>query len=211
MNIFIKNKTGSIGVFRGIELQIDEVFLVPAQSVQSWGGDVVISGLIVSGGLHVSINGTTFLDPITGLKYIQGNIADVNVAANPTFTSKLVGTKKIFSRMTGKKFPVEVGLNTLDFLIPKNEMKMNGVEITNGKIGETVNFKVLDTSTGTLSTIPNFPLNQFAFDINLPDGFYSQKSNYDADVIKDLVIRIEITAVEARDLCVNYLLHELKL
>lgn len=132
------------------------------------------------------------------------------VTVGSTFRSKKIGDKKLFSRITGKKFPVAVGVNTLDFLIPKNEMKMNGVEITNGKMGETVNFKVLDTATGTISTIPNFMLNQFAFDVNLPDGFYSQKSDYDADVIKDLVIRIEITAVEARDLCVNYLLHELK-
>lgn len=210
MNIFIRNKTGSVGIFRGSELQIDEVFLVPSASVQSWGNDVVISGLIVSGGLDVSINGTTFLDPITGLKYIQGNIADVNISANPTFTSKNIGSKKLFSRLTGKVFPVVVGVNTLDFSIPFNSMKMNGLEIVNAKAGETVNLKVLDTPTGLISGYPNVVLNQFGFAVVMPEGFYPQISHYDADIIKDLVIRLEYTAKEARDLGINYLLHEVK-
>jgi hypothetical protein len=211
MNIFIKNKTGSTNIFRGIELQNDEVFLIPSGLVQSWGNDVVIVGHVVSGSLTVSSNGSSFLNPIEGLKILQGFLVETKTIESPAFSAKVIGGKKIFSRITGKKFPVIVGLNTLDFSIPKNEMKMNGVEITNGKEGETVNFKVLDTPTGTISTVPNYTLNQFAFDLNLPNGFYSQRSNYDADVIKDLVIRIEINAVEARDLCVNYLLHEMKL
>jgi hypothetical protein len=210
MNNFIKNNTGSQGVFRGISLEIDETYLIPVSLVRSWGSDVNIASLVLSGGLGVTNDGTNYLDPISGLRSLQESLIETRVVSNPPFAGKTVGEKKIFSRMTGKKFPVTVGVNTLDFLIPKTEMKMNGVEITNGKVGETVNFKVLDTATGAISTIPNFMLNQFAFDVNLPDGFYSQKSNYDADVIKDLVIRIEITAVEARDLCVNYLLHELK-
>lgn len=53
-------------------------------------------------------------------------------------------------------------------------------------------------------------LNQFGFAVVMPEGFYSQKSNYDADVMKDLVIRLEYTAKEARDLGINYLIHELK-
>jgi hypothetical protein len=210
MNNIVKNNTGSQGVFRGIPLEVDETYLVPVSVVRSWGSDVNIASLVLSGWLAVTNDGVNYLDPISGLRSLQESLIETKIVASPAFADKKIGSKKLFSRITGKKFPVVVGLNILDFAIPKAEMKMNGVEITNGEVGETVNFKVLDTPTGTLSGVPNYPLNQFAFDVNLPDGFYSQKSDYDADVIKDLVIRIEINAVEARDLAVNYLIHELK-
>jgi hypothetical protein len=80
----------------------------------------------------------------------------------------------------------------------------------NGKVGETMKLKVLDTATGTITTVPNYLLNQFGFDINLPDGYYVRESHYDADLIKDLVIRVEFTAIEARNVGINYSIHELK-
>lgn len=135
---------------------------------------------------------------------------EVLVTQQPAFAAKTVGTKKLYTRATGKVHTVVVGANNLDFLIPFNEMKFNGLEIVNGLVGEKVNLKILDTATGTITTVPNYLLNQFGFDVNLPDGMYVRESAYDADLIKDLVVRIEFTAIEARDVRVNYLIHELK-
>lgn len=211
MIIRFKNNTQAARSWAGQEIQAGEYYTLEVGEEAVWSKNSSVLVSITDAELILNDGTRDVASVPDALKILFGlSPKDVQVVTNPPFAGKVLGEKKIFSRMTGKKFPVTVGVNILDFLIPKTEMKMNGVEITNGKVGETVNFKVLDTATGAISTIPNFMLNQFAFDVNLPDGFYSQKSNYDADVIKDLVIRIEITAVEARDLCVNYLLHELK-
>lgn len=211
MTIRFKNNTGEARSWAGQEILPGSYYTLETGEDVVWSKNSSVLSSITAGELVLNDGTSDVVVTSEALKILFGLAPkDVQVVMNPPFASKAIGTKKVFARMTGKKFPVTVGLNTLNFLIPKNEMKMNGVEITNGKVGETVNFKVLDTATGTISTIPNFMLNQFAFDVNLPDGFYSQKSDYDADVIKDLVIQIEITAVESRDLCVNYLIHELK-
>lgn len=146
------------------------------------------------------------------IDYLKSDVAkDVIVLEQPPFSSKLIGTKKLYTRATGVSHAVVVGANTLDFLIPYNEMKFNGIEIVNAKVGEKVSLKILDTATGTITTVPNYLLNQFGFNVNLPDGFYARESMYDADLIKDLVVRIEFTAIEARNVGINYLIHELKI
>lgn len=141
---------------------------------------------------------------------LPGDANEVLVLSNPAFSAKTVGTKKLYSRSTGAKYTVVVGANTLDFVVPYNEVKFNGLQICNGKVGESVNLKVLDTPTGTISGVPDYQLNQFGYSVNMPDGFYQRESAYDADLIKDLKIRMEYTATEARYLYVNYLIHELK-
>jgi len=187
-----------------------EYDLQPAE-INTWrASDKVIVDLS-SGDLAIG-DGVTYKSTASeAVAFLLGTLpAAVEVNTQPAFASKKVGTKKLYTRATGKSFALVVGSNTLDFLIPYNEMKFTGIEIDGGKIGERVNLKILDTATGTISGVPNYMLNQFGFDVNLPDGFYSRESQYDADLIKDLVIRIELTAVEARNIGVNYLIHELK-
>jgi hypothetical protein len=160
----------------------------------SSGDQTILSGIVTAhSGLALPVDATP-----------------VDVSSQPAFASKKVGTKKLYTRATGKVFAVTVGTNNLDFLIPFNEMKFNGIHIVNGKVGETVNLKILDTATGTITGVANYLLNQFGFSVNLPDGVFIRESQYDADMIKDLVVRIELTAVEARDFRVNYAIHELK-
>jgi hypothetical protein len=40
------------------------------------------------------------------------------------------------------------------------------------------------------SEVPSAPLNQFGFGVELPEGFYRDSSEYDADLIKDMEVRI---------------------
>lgn len=154
--------------------------------------------------------------PVEALKIIEDDAISVQTI-NPNlgslrapFSQKTANGMKLYTRATGVSHAVVVGANVLDFVVPFNTVKFNGLEIVNGKAGEKVSLKILDTPAGAISGVPNYELNQFGFDVNLPDGFYSRESNYDADLIKDLKVRIEFTAIEARNVGVNYLIHELK-
>jgi len=206
----VKNNKESSDVWAGMTIAAGAEYDLQAADLAVWkANDKVIQDLA---SLELLIgDGTSY--KTTGseaVNYLLGTSVDVKVNEAPPFSSKKIGSKKLYTRATGKAFTVSVGSNNLDFLIPYNEMKINGIEIVNGKVGEKVNLKVLDTAAGTISTVPNYMLNQFGFDVNLPDGMFVRESQYDADMIKDLVIRIEYTAIEARDVRVNYLIHELK-
>lgn len=130
----------------------------------------------------------------------SGNVVKKDLA----FKSKAVEGGKLFRRKHGFKIvDIPAGQSvTLELNVPYNAVKINEIEFVNCKVGDTVNFKVKDTPTGTISAtlvatnftaIPNLVLNQFGFDAELPDGFYRDVSEYDADLIKDMKIVIEYT------------------
>jgi len=62
-----------------------------------------------------------------------------------------------------------------------------------------------------LSTIPNYMLNQFGFNVEMPDGFYKDESSYDADLIQNM--KIELTyfnnGENEKHIGVNFTLHEI--
>lgn len=118
----------------------------------------------------------------------QGNIIqDVK-----PFAAKAVESGSLFRRKHGfKSAEIAAGQSgTIELVIPYNQVKINEVEFTNAREGDTVDFKVHDTPTGTISTIPNYMLNQFGFDAELPNGLYRDKSDYDADLILNMKIVI---------------------
>lgn len=116
------------------------------------------------------------------------------------FANKAVEDGKLFRRKHGFKAAAEIAHGaegTVQLVVPYDKCKINEFEIINCLEGLTVDFKVHDTPTGTISqtleatgftAVPNLMLNQFGFDVELPNGFYRDKSDYDADVIKDMRI-----------------------
>lgn len=131
----------------------------------------------------------------------------------PPFASKVLSNgKKLFRRKHGVSGTIEANSSgTLSLVIPYALAKINKVEIVNCAIGDTADLKVYDTPTGTISTVPNYMLNQFGFDVCLPDNFYVDESNYDADLIQNM--KIEITyknnSSEDREVGINIVLHQL--
>lgn len=127
-------------------------------------------------------------------------------------TVRLNGEEKsLYKRIHGKSFAVVNGTTNLDFSVPYNNAKVESIEIINGELGDKLNFKVLDTPTGTISGIPNLMLNQFGFDVYMDgSGYYEQRSQYDADVILDMQFRIEFTTTTAKTVYINYILNEVK-
>jgi hypothetical protein len=111
------------------------------------------------------------------------------VSHQAPFKSKAVGSGKLFRRKHGfNKLVAANSTEEIDLIVPYNICKINQVEFTNAVDGDTVSFKVHDTSTGLFSTVPRYMLNQFGFDVELPNGFYTDKSDYDADLVLDMII-----------------------
>jgi hypothetical protein len=132
----------------------------------------------------------------------------------PFQPKKLIDGQKLFRRKHGfVSSEIAVGqTGTIDLVVPYNTAKINEVEITNGREGVSIDLKVYDTPTGTISTVPNYMLNQFGFNVELPHGFYRDISDYDADVIKDMKIEITIKNNSNEPLALrgNIVWHELK-
>jgi hypothetical protein len=110
------------------------------------------------------------------------------------FLPKKQGENKLFRRKKGFKSSeiADGSTGTIEIIVPFPSVKINELEIVNGKEGAVLDFKVHDTPTGTISTVPNLMLNQFGFDVELPDGFYRDRSEYDADLIQDMKIIITV-------------------
>lgn len=137
----------------------------------------------------------------------NGNI--INEVHTRAFREKVIDGKKLFRRKHGLELDLSLQ-NYVEFNIPYACCKINEVEIINPLSDDKINFKVLDTPTGTISTVPNLMLNQFGFDVNLPDGqMYRDISSYDADLIGDMKIRIEYTSTRTDKVYFNIVLHEL--
>lgn len=136
------------------------------------------------------------------------------VELSKAFADKILPCgKKIFKRVHGVKITVEDVMVPAELVIPYDDCKITGVELLAGVYGDNVNFKVYDTPTGTLSTIPNSMLNQFGFGVYVAKDIHTEMSNYDADLIKDLKIEVEYTPKNTgvpRDVYVNFILHEVK-
>lgn len=133
--------------------------------------------------------------------------------SKPFFDKKLPDGKKIFKRIHGATTTVQASTVNVELVVPYNTCKITGVEIIAAVHGDKVNFKVLDTPTGTISTIPNYLLNQFGFEVFLAKDLHREISNYDADLIKDMKLVVEYIPKDTgspREIYVNFILHEVK-
>lgn len=209
---YIHNISGSTKIYEGIEVENNAYLLIQdSKLIQFANSDFVIEE-ISAARAKMSDNGTSDLAGGISdqINFLKDTVRDVKVTEQPVFAAKKIGSKKLYTRAYGKTFSLSVGTNNLDFSIPFDEVKFNGIEIDKAKAGEKVSLKILDTPQGLISGQANYVLNQFGYDINLPDGFYRRMSDYDADLIKDLQVRIIYEATEARTIGINYMIHELK-
>ena len=64
--------------------------------------------------------------------------------------------------------------------------------------------------TGTFSTVPNYMLNQFGFNVVVSELLYSDKSDYDADLIKDMKVKLvyKNDTNASKEVGVNITFHE---
>lgn len=132
--------------------------------------------------------------------------------SNSPFGNKSIGTKNLFRRKHGMSKAVAANsTDTIIFSVPYNQAKITKAELVNCSAGDIVNLTVHDDTSGSYSTIPNYKLNQFGFDVNMPDGMYVDESQYDADLYLGMVVKIEYTNNTGSQaiIGVNITLHEL--
>ena len=136
----------------------------------------------------------------------------VEQSSLPAFADKLVAAGKLFRRKHG--CPVqEIGPGetvTISLTVPYAAAKINKAEIVGCRFGDTVNLSVHDSVNGDYTTVPDYKLNQFGFNVVMPDGFYVDKSEYDADLYTGMQIKVDYTnnGIDAVLVGVNYTLHE---
>lgn len=128
-----------------------------------------------------------------------------------SFTSKtLPNGKKLFARNTGLQYSLSSGANTITHTATLPWAKVTGIEVIGAEILDYADFKVLDSSTGVYSGIPNYLLNQFAFSVNIAKDYYSRTSTFDADLYQGMVISISYNSVSAKTIGINLIMNEVK-
>lgn len=140
-------------------------------------------------------------------------VSVVEEIAPPPFANKALSTgQKLFKRIHGVQSTISANsTGTIQLTVPYTQAKINGLEIIGSSPGDTGNFNVYDNAAGTISTIPNYKLNQFGFNVCMRPEFHKEESKYDADVILGMVLELEFTNNQNTDqlIGVNFILHEL--
>ena len=136
----------------------------------------------------------------------------INSSERP-FATKEIDGKSLFKREHGIVVNCSAGANVFELTVPYAHCKMNEAKIVWQPSGCTADFEVFDDANGTYSTIPNYKLNQFGFNVGLAEKAHHSTCRYDADVYLGMVVRCTITCptgMTAQDICVNFILNELK-
>lgn len=141
--------------------------------------------------------------------------SEVAVSSKQAFASKVLPDgRKIFARERGIEpetvAPGAIGSLVLE--IPYAAAKITDATIIGCRLGDTVNLKILDTPGGLITTIPLYPINQFGYDVNMPDGLFFKKYDYDADLFAGLHVAVEYknNGDDPVTIYVNLGLHEVK-
>lgn len=135
------------------------------------------------------------------------------VASAPFASKVLTSGQKLFKRVHGVQAVVPANsTESISFVVPYVQAKINGLQIVGASLGDTANFKVYDNSSGTISTIPNMLLNQFGFNVCLSEKFHVEESHYDADVIQGMKLELEFSNNTNSEVTIgaNFILHEVK-
>jgi len=98
----------------------------------------------------------------------------------------------------------------LDMAVAWPKVELTGVEIMGGSLGDNVQLKIVDTEEGTYSTIPNYVLNQFGYDWNLPGTLYIKELPYNATLYQGMKIAVvyKNNSTDATEVFINFDIHE---
>lgn len=156
--------------------------------------------------LVINHSGEPFPEEINPLK--------TKVTQQPPFADKtLPDGRPLFRRKHGVSSSILANeTKSIKFEVPYGTAKVDEVEIINCVAMDKIDLIVLDSTSGTYTTVPNYKLNQFGFDVCLSDGYYSDSSNYDAELRGGMQLEIVYKNSEstAKEVGVNITLHEVK-
>lgn len=186
---------------------------IPKLEQLAWAENSEVLVYIANGDLLLKLNDVEITDVSKAIDILKDlNVKPVKITPYPFREKILEDGKKTFTRVHGISASVQGASDNIDFVIPYTNCKITGMEVIGGVLGDVVNFKVLDTPTGTISTIPNYELNQFGFNVAVSSGFYKYVSEYPADLIQNMKIRLEYDAKDEllpRTVYINLFLHQI--
>jgi hypothetical protein len=200
--VVIKNNTSEVKTWLRT-FQPGEEYILPTDNTILFKYSVLESLLIdIANGEALIGNGDIFYTSVNDqLNYLKGNLPqEVNISSAPPFSSKIIDNKKIFRRKHGFSFVVPANSNNSLYLtVPYNEVLINEVELTNCVQGDSIDFFVYDSVNGLYQQSLGVPagsvnsdlmLNQFGFGVYLPQGFYRDRSEYDAKLFGTMRVKI---------------------
>jgi hypothetical protein len=133
------------------------------------------------------------------------------ITSIPAFAAKVLPDgNKLFKRVVGIRSDLVAGDNTIVWVNPYNWAKFMAAEVVGGEAGDYVDVYVLDSTSGSITSVPNYVLNQFAFTTNIAKDFYQHKSEFDADIYLGLQIKFVYHSVSAKTIGINFILNEVK-
>jgi len=130
---------------------------------------------------------------------------------------KIITTSDSFSAKSSYNFrgtgnSCALAANTVtncEMVVTFAHVKFVGMAMINTGLGDKANLKILDTSTGTYSTVNNAVLNQFGFNWNMYKDFTKELMAYPADLFVGMRIFMEYTnGGAAKTIYINYYMHE---
>lgn len=210
---FVKNNKQTVDIWAGMQIQPNTYYQLEELEYNKWANNSKVLTDITSGDLLVakSNDGTTDISDIAeAINYLKD--IDVKVIKQEPFASKTVGGKSLYKRVHGVVLECSGGSNIFDFDIPYTQAKITAIEIEWAPEECTADFFVLDDDTGTYSTIPNYPLNQFAFGAGISKDSYAHHSTYDADLYYGMTVSAVLYCPTgtSKKICVNFVLDEVK-
>lgn len=210
----IKNNTETVQVWCGQEIQAGSYYHVQAEEEMRWRNDAALLASIVVGDAIVNDGVEDLTDVNDAIIFLKDGAAKIvtvqSLPAAPAFVSNRWGDKSLFLRVHGVQVLLVAGSNTIDFTVPYDWAKISGADFFGTEHLDSASLLVLDSTTGTYTSVPNYQLNQFGFSANLRANYHSHASPYDANLYIGMRIRIVYESVSAKTLGINYMLHEVK-
>lgn len=216
--IKVKNNEQIADTWCGMEIQPNEYYEIQNSELKTWQKNSKVLSDIGSGNLIINDGTVDMLDVATAINYLLDNVIKaVQVQSQPLpspFAAKTMSvngaTKKFYKREHGIQSSVITGANTILFTIPYPWVKITGLEVMGGELLDKCDIMILDSTTGTYSTIPNYMLNQFGFAINVAKGLYEEQNAYDADLYQGMQIKLVYTSISDKTIGINFNLNEVK-
>lgn len=144
---------------------------------------------------------------------IPTEVKVIEEVAKAPFAAKVLSNgQKLFKRVHGVQNTIGANsTGSIELVVPYTQCKITSIEIIGSSLGDSCNFNVYDTSNGLISSIPNYKLNQFGFNVCMAKDYHMEHSEYDADLIIGMKLQVEFTNTtnENKLIGVNFILHQL--
>lgn len=208
MQKWVKNTKQTTDTWCGMQVQAGVYYQLEYLEYTKWANNSKVLTDIGSGDLIVAKDdsgNTDYSDVSEAINFLKD--LDVKTVKTEAFANK----GQLFFRGQGVSQTITANSTAnIIFTIPYPKTKLNGVEILYGAKGDTCNFKVLDSTTGSYTTVPNYLLNQFGYNWNVEEGSQKELLPYDADVFYGMQLVVEYTNNDNIDklIGINFYIHE---